>query len=133
MKIWLPALLAALSAAPARAASTGTATSQEYSWIDDYTARADTKLHDLAAQLDAAQKDAQRLSNEAQDTANQRISQLNRQLGQSQKELDHLRRTGEVKAVKARKRLDATIEDLRREYEGLRKDMQEKEKEDQNK
>jgi len=133
MKTWLLALAPLLAATASRAASTGTATSQNYSWIDDYTQRANAKLHDLATQLDGAQKDAQRLGTEAQDTANQRISLIDRQLQQSQKELDRLRRTGEVKAAKARKRLDATIEDLRREYEGLRKDMQEKEKEEQNK
>ncbi len=133
MKILLFGLAALLAAPAARAASTGTATAQEYSWIDGYAARAKAQLRDLDTQLEASRRDAQRLSDEARDTAHQRISQLDRQVRQSQKELERLRRTGEMKAVKARKRLETTIEDLRREYEGLRKDLQEQEKDEQKK
>lgn len=89
-----------------------------------YELKARRQLELLKLQLTDAEIEARELGSQARQKADERVAALRKQADEAQTELAGLQRSAQSTWRTVRKRMDSTIESLRREYEGLRKDLE---------
>jgi hypothetical protein len=91
-----------------------------------YELRARRQLELLKLQITDAEIEARQFGEEARQKTELRVGQLRAQADEAQAELAGMQSAAQATWRTVRRRLDSSLEALRREYEGLKKDLEEK-------